>query len=211
MTTTIVFSTGRLQHNASASSDIMCDKSSGGNSSGGDEHKLCTSYEQNVEDCKKDDASDSTSKCSTKKDIKSSSDNVDAIADGIGMVHISGKDTDKDSAINQVVEKGDQNHFLTSAQDEISSIYSKQRNRIDNNFKGIELSEPEKTNHPNFVLFKTKVYELINEEEIKNRQLFQDPLPKEDCPICMLPMPFCGELDGRFRFSYQFFLWETCV
>jgi len=134
---------------------------------------------------------------------------VDDIADGIGKVDISDKDSSRSaisSAIKQaeLAEKEDQHHFLTSAQDEISSIYSKHRNRIDNDIKGMELYEPEMMNHPNFVLFKTKVYETINEEEIKNRQLFQDPPPKEDCPICMLPMPFCGELDGRVRFSYQY-------
>ena len=57
----------------------MYAKSSGGDSGGGgDEQKMCTSYEQNFEHCKKDGVSD-----------------VNDIADGIGKVDISDKDTSK--------------------------------------------------------------------------------------------------------------------
>ena len=69
-------------------SSDMCTKSSGGDSGGGDEHKMSTSYEQNVEHCKKGGASD-----------------VDDIADGIGKVDISDKDSSRSaisSAITQV-------------------------------------------------------------------------------------------------------------
>ena len=101
--------------NSMVTSSDMCAKSSGGDSGGGgDEHKMCTSYEQNVEHCKKDGASD-----------------VDDIADGIGKVDVSDKEAVISSTINQaeVAQKGDQNQraFTDYGQDEISSIYSKQR------------------------------------------------------------------------------------
>jgi len=173
-------------------SDI-CAKSSGGDSggSGGDEHKMCTSYEQNVEHCKKDGVSD-----------------VDDIADGIGKVDVSDKEAVVSSAIKQaeVAQKGDQNQrvFTDYVQDEISSIYSEKRDYFDNMFKAMELSDPEIMNHPKHESMKEELYKQINEEEINNKKLFQPPPPKEECPICILPMPFSGELDGRVRFDYQF-------
>ena len=184
---------------SSSSTSDMCAKSSGGDSggSGGDEHKMCTSYEQNIEHCKKDGA-DNTSGSSTKTDIKSSSDNVDDIADGIGMVDISDKDTDKD-----FTEEDDQN-YLISVQNEITSIYSKKRNHFDNVYKAMGLSDPKNVEDPIFIRMKAVTFKMIDEDEIKNKKLFQDSPPKEDCPICILPMPFSGELDGRVRFSYQF-------
>ena len=93
----------------SSTSDIRSERSGGDSGGGGDEHKMCTSYEQNVEHCKKD--------IKSTNDIKSSSDNVDDIADGIGMVDISDKDTDKDAADKQaeVAEKEeDQIPFISA-------------------------------------------------------------------------------------------------
>jgi len=172
----------------------MCDKSSGGGGGGGggDEQKMCTSYEQNVEHCKKDGV------------------DVDDIADGIGKVDVSDKEAVVSSAIKQaeVAQKGDQNQrvFTDYVQDEISSIYSEKRDYFDNMFKAMELSDPEIMNHPKHESMKEELYKQINEEEIKNKKLFQPPPPKEECPICILPMPmpFSGELDGKVRFSYQF-------
>ena len=114
------------------------------------------------------------------------------------MVDISDKDTDKDSADKQaeVAEKEDQN-YLISVQDEIISIFSERRNHVDQHFRSVDMADPETMNHPNVKLFTKEVYRLINEEEDKNKKLFQASPPKEDCPICMLPMPFCGELDGH--------------
>ena len=182
-------------YNKSTSSD-MCTKSSGGDDrggGGGDEHKTYTSYEQNVEHCKKD-ASD-----------------VDDIVDGIGKVDVSDKDTDKYSTDKKhagAKEDKKQCVFADDVQEYISSYYSEKRNTIGNAFKELELSDyeglssdPKKAAYFNEVQAAT--FKSINEEEIKNKKLFQDPPPKEDCSICMLPMPFAGELDGRFRFDYQ--------
>ena len=175
-------------------SDI-CAKSSGGDSggSGGDEHKMCTSYEQkNSEHCK-DGASDNTSGSSTKTGIKSSSDNVNDIADDVGMVYIS-KDTGKvvktistaemTEKVQRVIGSADVQHYSA--------------------FKALELSDPEMMDDPVSKLLKEEIYKQIDEEEMKDKKLFQDPPPKEDCPICLVPMPFAGELDGRFRFVYKF-------
>ena len=36
----------------------------------------------------------------------------------------------------------------------------------------------------------------VDGEDISDDKLFADPPPKEDCPICMLPMPYCGLRGG---------------
>lgn len=41
----------------------------------------------------------------------------------------------------------------------------------------------------------TTIYYYIK-KKISDDKLFQDPPSKEDCPICMLPMPFANELCG---------------
>ena len=149
----------------STSTDICAAKSSGGDSggSGGDEHKMCTSYEQKIEHCKKDGVSD-----------------VDDIADGIGKVDISDTDTGKvegklskeeyqkqlmsaleDKIEEMRVKNSKQLAELGQQQDEISSIYSEKRNRTDNAFKAMELSDPEKVGDPTFELFKAISFEAI--------------------------------------------------
>ena len=148
------------------SSDICAEEERSGDDSGGsggDERKMCTSYEQNVEHCKKDGTLDNTSGSSTKTEIKSSSDNVDDIADGIGMVDISDKDTDKD-----FTEEDDQN-YLISVQNEITSIYSKKRNHFDNVYKAMELSDPKNVEDPIFNRMKAVTFKMIDEDEIKNK------------------------------------------
>ena len=46
------------------------------------------------------------------------------------------------------------------------------------------------------------ITESIDKMVISDDKLFADPPPKEDCPICMLPMPYAGGICG-VRTAYQ--------
>ena len=46
------------------------------------------------------------------------------------------------------------------------------------------------------------IEERFRNIEISDEELFADPPPKEDCEICMLPMPFSNNITG-FRKTYQ--------
>ena len=49
------------------------------------------------------------------------------------------------------------------------------------------------------------IYENENEKlsSISDDELFRDPPPREDCPICMLPMPHCSGACCGVRMTYQ--------
>jgi len=49
------------------------------------------------------------------------------------------------------------------------------------------------------------IYENENEKlsSISDDELFRDPPPREDCPICMLPMPHCSGACWGVRMTYQ--------
>lgn len=127
--------------------------------------KTHTSYAQKNDHCK-DGACESSHKHDD--NIKSSSDNVGDIADGIGMVEISDKDS------SRVAISADKQHV-----GEVTKEDKKSKDSIDDIDHVDDLEE-------------------VNIDDI----LFLDPPPKEDCPICTLPIPHSNALCG-VHYAYQ--------
>jgi len=65
--------------------------------------------------------------------------------------------------------------------------------KICQHFMACGLDKTSRTNHMNAI---ADIVSMVDDD------LFKDPPPKEECPICMLPMPFCMDMCG-VKVSYQ--------
>ena len=130
------------------------------------DNKTCTSYAQKVEHCKKEGAVDNTNYMMN---------NTDDIGSAVNKELGSVKNT---TSFSFLPPDSSKTEFKTKSNDTKNEIFQfgpARNNSVSNSIDEI-VEDVGKLS--------------VSDKEEYDDKLFKDPPPKEDCPICMLPMPF---------------------